>query len=185
MAVINPAVTWAKLEARLAAETDPVRRHNLQMIITHSKAELAGDIDATVATLSEDVEYHTYGSDDPTWNPKGKPQVAAYYDKMKKNDALRLQMDCDRLVVDRHCVLTEGVLRIAYTGRMLQGIGITVDDLDADYLFEARIATLWPFDDRGLILGEHNYMGGDGFAGIASRKLRPGDILTAPPYNRE
>lgn len=185
MAVIDPAVSWAKLEERLATETDPVLRHNLQMIITHSKAEMAGDIDATVATLSEDTEYHTYGSDDPTWTPKGRAQVAAYYDKMKKNGTLRLQMDCDRLVVDRHCVLTEGVLRIAYTGRILQGFGIPVDDLDADYLFEARIATLWPFDEKGFIIGEHNYMGGDGFAGIASRKLRPEDILPAPPYHRE
>ena len=39
------------------------------------------------------------------------------------------------------------------------------------------MATLWPFDEHGLITGEDTYTGGDGFAGIADRKLSAGDIV--------
>ena len=39
------------------------------------------------------------------------------------------------------------------------------------------MATLWPFDENGMVLGEDTYTGGDGFAGIESRKLDPSDIV--------
>jgi hypothetical protein len=50
-------------------------------------------------------------------------------------------------------------------------------DPDACYLYEARMATLWPFDEHGLARGEDTYTGGDGFAGIAQRKLRDEDVV--------
>ena len=56
-----------------------------------------------------------------------------------------------------------------------------VDDLDADYLFETRMAILWPIDENGLFIGEDSYTAGDGFAGIASRKLDPSEIITCRP----
>ena len=56
-------------------------------------------------------------------------------------------------------------------------MGIPVDDPDAHYLYEARMATLWPFDADGKVLGEDTYTGGDGFAGIADRKLDEADIV--------
>ena len=43
-------------------------------------------------------------------------------------------------------------------------------------LYEARMATLWPFDEKGKARGEDTYVGSDGFAGIADRKLRAEDI---------
>ena len=52
-------------------------------------------------------------------------------------------------------------------------MGIDVDDPDAYYLYEARMATLWPFDADGMARGEDTYTGSDGFAGIADRKLAP------------
>jgi len=67
-------------------------------------------------------------------------------------------------------------MRMAYPGTTLQARGIDVDDPDAFYLYEARMATLWPMDEQGMARGEDTYTGGDGFAGIAQRKLRPEDI---------
>jgi hypothetical protein len=77
----------------------------------------------------------------------------------------------DRLVVDDDCVVTEGVMRIAYPGAIVQLLGHEVDDPAAYYLFEARMAVFWPIDADGLVVGEETYTGGDGFAGIAARKL--------------
>ena len=61
--VIDPNRTWAKVEERLAVETDPVLRRNLETVLEHMKAEAVGDIDGLLATLSDDVAYHAYGTD--------------------------------------------------------------------------------------------------------------------------
>jgi hypothetical protein len=177
MALIDPRVTYRKVEERLETESDPVLRRNLETLLTHMKAEMAGDVDGLLDTLTEDPAYHAYGNDDPATNPVGRDGVRAFYDRFIASGAGQLQLDIDRLVVDKDCILTEGLMRIAYPGRTLQTMGIDVDDPDAYYMYEARMATLWPFDERGLARGEDTYTGGDGFAGIADRKLAPADIV--------
>ncbi len=177
MTVIDPAVTWAKVEERLGVETDPVLRRNLETVLAHMKAEAAGDLDGLLDTLSDDVAYHAYASPDRREiNPVGKDEVRGFYERFIASGATRLQFELDRLVVDRDCVLTEGVMRMAYPGRTLAAQGIEVDDPEAFYLYEARMAVLWPMDGDGLAKGEDTYTGTDGFAGIAGRKLQAGDI---------
>jgi len=176
MAVNDPTDTRARVEERLATETDPTRRRNLETLLAHMKAEAAGDLDGLLATLSDDVAYHAYGSPDPAVSPVGKDAVRSFYTNFIASGASRLQLDVDRLVVDRHCILTEGVMRIAYPGRTLLAMGIEVDDPDASYLYETRMATLWPFDEHGLARGEDTYTGGNGFEGIAQRKLGDADF---------
>jgi ketosteroid isomerase-like protein len=174
--VIDPNRTWAKVEERLASETDPVLRRNLETVLEHMKAEAVGDIDGLLETLSDDVAYHAYGTDEALMNPVGKDGVRAFYEAFIASGATRLQLEIDRLVVDRDCVLTEGVMRMAYPGTTLAARGIAVDDPDAYYLYEARMATLWPMDETGKARGEDTYTGSDGFAGIENRKLRPEGI---------
>ena len=111
-------------------------------------------------------------------NPTGKDGVRGFYEAFIASGATQLQLEVDRLVVDRDCILTEGVMRMAYPGRTLAARGIDVDDPDAYYLYETRMATLWPMDADGKARGEDTYTGGDGFAGIENRKLKPGDIGT-------
>ena len=178
MAVIDQNRTWQAVEERLAVETDPVLRHNLELVLAHMKDEAAGNLDGLLSTLSDDASYHAYGGDEAS-SPHGKPAVRKFYENFIASGATKLQFDIDRLIVDRHCVLTEGVMRMAWPGRTLAARGIAVDDVDADYLYEARMATLWPFDEQGRIVGEDTYTGGDGFEGIAQRKLSPEDIIAA------
>ena len=177
MTVIDPAITWRKVEERLSTESDPARRRNLETVLAHMKAEAVGDLDGLLATMSEQAHYHTYSSPDVVeLNPVGKAGVRRFYEQFIASGATKLQFEIDRLVVDEACILTEGVMRMAYPGRTLVGRGIAVDDPDASYLYEARMAVLWPFDEQGLALGEDTYTGTDGFAGIAARKLAPEDI---------
>jgi hypothetical protein len=176
MPVIEQTRTWAAVEERLATETDPMLRRNLELVLDHMKSEAAGDLDGLLVTLAEDAKYHAYGA--PTESsPTGKAEVRRFYEDFIASGATRLQLDIDRLVVDKHCILTEGVMRMAYPGSTLAARGIPVDDESAYYLYEARMATLWPFNDAGLIVGEDTYTGGNGFEGIASRKLAPEDIV--------
>lgn len=176
MPVIDQTRTWAAVEERLATETDPTLRRNLELLLAHMKAESAGDLDGLLATLADDASYHAYGAP-PEASPQGKPAVRKFYEDFIASGATRLQFDVERLVVDRHCILTEGLMRMAYPGATLAARGVPVDDPDAYYLYEARMATLWPFDDDGLIVGEDTYTGGNGFEGIETRKLDPADIV--------
>ncbi len=176
MPVIDQTLTWRKAEQRLAAETDPVLRRNLQLLIKHMKAEAALDMDTLMSTVSERAHYHTYTSGSALPEPRGKAGVQAFYEAFAASGAGKLHHDIDRLVVDRDCVFTDGVMRMAYPGSTLQARGIEVDDLDAYYLFETRMAIVWPIDEDGLFLGEDAYTSGDGFAGIADRTIDPADI---------
>ncbi|HEX4428689.1 MAG TPA: nuclear transport factor 2 family protein [Frankiaceae bacterium] len=176
MPVIEQTRTWAAVEERLASETDPTLIRNLELVLDHMKSEAAGDLDGLLVSLADDASYHAYGAP-PESSPTGKAEVRRFYEDFIASGATRLQLDIDRLVVDKHCILTEGVMRMAYPGSTLAARGIPVDDESAYYLYEARMATLWPFNDEGLIIGEDTYTGGNGFEDIAGRKLAPEDIV--------
>jgi len=180
MPVIDQHITWRKVEERLEHETDPVLRRNLEMLLRHMQAEAALDMETLMSTVSERAIYQNFGPDGVT-GPVGKAAVQRFYEDFAASGAQKLQLDIDRLIVDRHCILTEGVMRMAFPGRTLNARGIEVDDLEADYLFETRMAVVWPIDEHGLFIGEDSYTAGDGFAGIAQRKIDPADVVTYRP----
>ena len=176
MALIDPRVTFRKVEERLETESDPVLRRNLETLLTHMKAEMAGDVDGLLVTLTDDVHYHAYGSDDPVSNPVGRDQVRAFYDRFIGSGAGQLQLDIDRLVVDKECILTEGLMRIVYPGRTLRRWVSTSTTTTPTTCTRPA----WPRSGRSTRTGsrgEDTYTGGDGFAGIADRKLAPDDIV--------
>lgn len=176
--VIDPNQTWAPLEKRLADERDPLLRRNLEAVIAHQKAEAHGDLEALMDTLSPEPVYRLGAPDNPRLHPTGTAQVRAYYGAFVASGATQLVHDIDRLAVDRHLVLTDGTIRIAYPGSTLKAMGIAVDDPapDAYYLYESRMAIVWVIDDEGRIVGEESYTDRDGFAGIRDRRLAPEDI---------
>jgi hypothetical protein len=173
---IDPRKTWRMVEERLGGESDPVRKRNLETLLAHMKAEAVPDVEALMATIAAEPAYHAWGTADPLYSPKGRDSVRQFYTAFAASGAHRLEFDMDRLVVDAHCVVTEGVMRIAYPGVILGLLGHEVDDPEAFYLFETRMCVVWPMDEQGLVIGEDSYVGGDGFAGIADRKLRPEDL---------
>jgi hypothetical protein len=176
MARIDPKKTWRIVEARLRTETNPRHRRLLEVVLAHMKAEAALDVDGLMATLAPDPVYHAWGTDDPFYSPVGREAVRSFYTAFAASGAHRLEFDVDRLVVDDGAVFTEGTMRIVYPGAILEVLGHRVDDANAFYLYEARMAVVWPMDEDGLIIGEDSYTGGDGFAGIASRKIDLADV---------
>ena len=96
--------------------------------------------------------------------------------------AHRLEFDCDRVIVDEGSVFTEGMMRMAYPGKTLQAMGIEIDDPDAYYLSETRMGVVWPHDpEEDRLTGEEVYSAGDGFEGIAARKIDLADVVELEP----
>jgi len=79
------------------------------------------------------------------------------------------------LVVDDHCVVTEGLLKQIYPGPEATKIDIPVDDVDGDYLVVFRQLLLWPIDENGLIEGEDSYNPG----AVSVTKLSRDDLPQA------
>ncbi|MGE4652047.1 MAG: hypothetical protein AAEJ53_14260, partial [Myxococcota bacterium] len=61
-------------------------------------------------------------------------------------------------------------------------MGIEVDDPDAYYLHESRMGIVWPVDEgEERLTGEEVYSVGDGFEGIADRKISLEDVVELDP----
>lgn len=178
MTVIDQRVTWAKVEERLKTETDPVLRRNLELLLQHQIAEASLDMEKLMATVSEHAHYHMHSIANGAGDLLGKSAVQKFYEDFAASGAQRLQLDTEWLVVDRHCIVTEGTMRMAYPGSTLAARGVPVDDVEASYLYEARMCVLWPIGEDGLFTGEDTYTSADGFIGIEHRKLSPSDIAT-------
>ena len=177
---LDPNKIWGLLEQRLAAETDPVVRRNLELVIAHGKSEATLDLDGVLATLCPNPRYVAHTSPDiALMNPTTTEGVRAFYQaSIVDTDAHRIEHDVDRVIADRSGVYTEGVIKIAYPGRVLAARGIDVDDPDAYYVYQCRMAIVWPVDaETGLLVGEESWAQGDGFAGIADRKISLDDVV--------
>jgi hypothetical protein len=178
---LDPNKTWQLVDKRLAAEADPVRRRNLELVAAHMRAEARADIEGVVATLTERPRYVIHNNPhDPVTNPEGsKDAVRAFYDRtIVQTGAHRLEFDVDRVIVDDDSVFTEGVMRMAYPGTTLRAMGIDVDDVDAYYLSETRMGIVWPVDHtEDRLTGEEVYSGGNAFDGIADRKISLRDVV--------
>jgi hypothetical protein len=178
MTVIDQRVTWAKVEERLETEADPELRRNLELLLQHQIAEASLDMEKLMATVSEHAHYHMHSIANGAGDLVGKSAVQKFYEDFAASGAQKLQLDTEWLVVDRHCIVTEGTMRMAYPGSTLAARGVPVDDVDASYLYEARMCVLWPIGEDGLFTGEDTYTSTDGFIGIEHRKLSPSDIAT-------
>ena len=175
---IDPNLTWKKVEERLKSETNPKIRNNLEQVLKHMKAEAVADIDGLLETISpEGTMYRFFGSpDEDTSECHDHADVRAFYENFVASGATKLQLDVDRLVADEDCVITEGIMRMAYPGATLQAMGHEVDDPAAFYLYETRMCVIWPAGADGRMTGEETYTGRDGFEGIADRKLTADDL---------
>jgi hypothetical protein len=156
MAVIDPTRTWQPLEKRLTETANERHRVVLNAVIEHMKAEAAPDLEQLMATLSPTPDYHFWGAEGD-FGPKATEGVRTYYTDFLATRTNILEFEVQRLVVDDHCLVTEGLLKQIYPGAEAQRIGIPVDDADADYLVVFRQLLLWPIDANGLIEGEDSY----------------------------
>lgn len=161
---------WQLLLDRLGAETDPVRRRNLEVVARHVVEEVAGNLDALLATLVPEPEYVVWGASDST-GPTGRAEVLRWYEALKAAGRNRLDYVLHRVVVDEQTVVTEGDFFYAIDGADLSGVehAESGDRVETGtyYLVGHRTLVLWPVNGEGLIEGEHIY------AGEHHRVLRP------------
>ena len=174
---------WQPLVAAIAAETDPRRRANLETVLSHVAAEVAGDLDRLMATLTPEPVYRIWGASTSP-GPQGQAEVREHYRAMFASGKNRLDFVITRVVADRSAVVTEGRFRFAYPGSVLAGSASDGEPIRPDrwYLTEYQCLVVWPIGPDGLITGEEIYAGEKP---QPLRELEDGEFLElGPPARR-
>lgn len=158
MAVIDPTRSWRPLEERLATTTSERQRAVLGVVIEHMKAEAAPDLDALMATMAPDPDYHFWNNGRDT-GPKGFEVLRQYYADFVASRTNVLEFELDRIVVDDDCVVTEGYLKQIYPGDVAVAAGLA-EDASTAYLVVNRQLILWPVNADAKLVAEDSYQSG-------------------------
>ena len=159
----DPERSWSSIEIRMQQETEPRRRQLLEQVRNHMRSEIRGELEALMATLVDEPQYHFFGMG-PDAAPKGRTAVEAFYKQMLASGGNRFEFEMRRVVVDDGAVITEGLLRQLMPGSavlasQIQEVDEEAVDSDADYLSEMQILTVWPAGADGRLVGEDIYFG--------------------------
>jgi hypothetical protein len=152
----DQAVGWQALEERLAQTESPRQRALIQNVIDHAQAEAAGDIDGLMRTLVADPRYYFWSARGDT-GPKGYDGVRSYYEAFVRSGAAILQSRKDRIAVDDHTIIHEGVISTLASWEIAKQRGYATPEERGHYLLHMRSVILWSFDDAGLAYGEDSY----------------------------
>jgi hypothetical protein len=136
----DPERSWQSLEERIEIEKDPRCRQLLEQVRDHLRTEIRGELEALMATLVEDPQYHLWGIGEEV-GPKGREAVAAFYTDMIASGGNHFEFEIRRIVVDHDAVVTEGVFRALMPGAAVVASGISEVsgrpvDADARYVSE-------------------------------------------------
>jgi len=175
-----------QVAAKIARTHDPRHRRMLEVVRDHMIAENDGDLERVMRTISPNAAYHVWAG--PVDNgAKGRDGVRAYYEGFFAIKGHFFENDCQRILVDDDCVVTESVMRMIKPGTILGnepfGPGTSpldpgdegAFDPDAHYLLVGRCLVIWPFDDDLLLIGEDAYASGS----LTISKLRDDDLPDA------
>lgn len=159
----DPDSSWLPLEARIAEESDPRRRANLERVRDHLRTEIGGDFEGLMATLVDEPRYHFWGLP-VEGGPKGRAAVEAFYRQMIEGGGHRFHFEVRRVAVDHDTVVTEGSIHQPVDRGALRASGIEeVEGLpvgdDDTILAETQIVTVWPVAEDGRLVGEDIYFG--------------------------
>ena len=156
---------------KLARTDDPRPRRMLEVVLDHMIAENEGDLERVMRSISPRAEYHVWAG--PIDNgAKGVEGVRRYYEGFFSIKGHFFENDCQRILVDDDCVVTESIMRMIKPGRIMgdEPFGPDTEPLDpgeegafdreAHYLLEGRCLIIWPFDDELLLIGEDAYASG-------------------------
>ena len=160
---IDPHQSWLALEDAAAAHPDAVASALIRMVGVHMEAEIKGQIDNLMATLTEHPVYHFWGNGEPMVL-EGREAVEGFYLGMFASKGQQFQVVTNQVTADANHVVTEGQVKQVYKGEALIAQGVTeaagaATDPSALYLSNAQLITVWPADGDGKLVGEDIYFG--------------------------
>lgn len=142
------------VENLLEITENPRHRFLLQSYNRHRYLEMAGrypEIFAEDMTVDHPV-YHfdLFGQ---TFTLDGREQVEAIYRQWTETDQCIFYAEDEQLAVGDTMIISRAILYQQTPGAVLAASGVDVDPA-ATYLAKTREVMIWPYDDRGRLIGE-------------------------------
>jgi hypothetical protein len=183
MAQFDITETNVAVERLLAATENPRHRYLLEAYNRHRYLEMAGryqEIFAPEMTVEHPV-YRFCLLGQPRFTLDGREQVEAIYRAWTETDQCVFYAEDEVLAVGDNMITSRSILYQQTLGSALLELGLEADG-DAMYLAKSNIAMIWPYDERGRMIGEDVWEYDDADRDLI--KLDPADVLTAEQAGR-
>lgn len=180
---IEPHASWLPLAEAVQAETDGRRRTLLQAVCDHMEAEITGNLDALMATLTAEPVYHFWGNGEPMVL-QGRDVIRGFYSEMMSAGGEQFEVVINRVIAGDNHVVTEGQVKQIYSAEKVLAAGVTeagglAISESPLWISNAQLVTVWPGDADGKLIGEDIYFGESPLA-----TLKPIAREQLPPYYR-
>jgi hypothetical protein len=176
--------SWRLLSERMSSESNAKLRSNLAIVERHILAEVAGDLDALMATMIPDPNYEFFGQSAYGARQSGHSSVRAMYERANETGRNRREFAISDVVVDQYNVVTGGKLRQATRGSdVVRPMSPCSGEIshNAWYVTEDTAVIIWPINAQGLITGEKVYLAD---VNHVVRELREGECPHLGPVVR-
>lgn len=179
---IEPYNSWLPLRQRAAAEQNPSHQALLNEVANHMEAEIKGQLQPLMATLTEQPTYHFWRLPGGNMVLQGYDAVAGFYSNMFASGGNQFEVISNRIMVDDHAVITEGQVKQVYKRDALAAMGIEQTGHGAVaehalWMSCAQLITVWPAAEGNKLVGEDIYFGEDPMT-----TLTPVDAANLPDY---
>jgi hypothetical protein len=141
---------------KAASETNPRYKAMLEIWLEHLRAEAVLDIDRTMATVSPDAFFHSWGGVFPDPDGTRYDRVRSRYQAVMDSGGFPpLELLCERFFIGPDAILLEGDKLSVLTSEQARDAGFEVTD-GQRYAAYSRLCCWVPFKD-GKILAEDLY----------------------------
>jgi hypothetical protein len=175
--------TNVAVERLIDTTENPRHRFLLEAYNRHRYLEMAGhykEIFAPDMTVEHPV-YRFCLLGQPRFTLDGREQVEAIYQLWTETDQCVFYAEDETLAVGDNMIASRSILYQQTLGSALLELGLEADQ-DAMYLAKSNIAMIWPYDERGRMIGEDVWEYDDTHRDLI--KLDPADVLTAEEAGR-
>jgi len=178
VAQLDITKTNEAIERLLEVTENPRHRFLLQNFYRHRYLEIAGRYEEIFVPemTAEHPVYHMHAQGINT-TLEGQEQIKGLYRMWAETNQCIFYAVEEEVAVADHFIATMN--RVAYQqilGKALIEGGIHVDDENAMYLYKSFDEMIWPYDDRGRMIGEDVWEVDPSKAEIT--KLDPADVMT-------
>ncbi|AII10933.1 hypothetical protein [Rhodococcus opacus] len=152
------ASTISAQDEMLKTLTDPYHRQIIENYRRHAILEICGEwegiFDADMTVENPLYYFNILGFDGVS--AEGD-QVKAVYKHLAETDTSVMLLDDERLMVSDWGLASEAIFNSYMRGRDVIERGLEGADPEGYYILRQHYAMIWPYDERGRLIGEHVY----------------------------
>lgn len=153
------AVTISAADKLLEVITNPLHRQIIENYRRHAILEVCGEWEGIFVpemTVEHPIYYYNV-TGFKGYKAEGPEEVQAIYRTLAETQTGVQVVEDERLMVSDWGFASDATFSTYYRGFNLIDVGIDVDDRDGYFIMRQKYVMLWPYDERGRMIGEQVY----------------------------